>query len=226
MTALLFVVRRAWLPVGLFALTVVAAWAADLKLAQRRGWRTFIVTALVLGMIQLLFHRGGATLMAIAGLTITHEGLRNAVYVGFRFLDVILLSYMFVLTTDPNDLAYGLMQVGMPYRYGFALVTALRLVPIFEREAQTIYNAQRARGIGHDVKSPARFVTWMRQLLMPLLSSGLGKVDRLAASMDGRSFGRYPERTFLRQRSFTRHDAFALGSLILIVVSLLILAYA
>jgi energy-coupling factor transport system permease protein len=137
----------------------------------------------------------------------------------------VLLSYLFVLTTDPNDLAYGLMQIGLPYRYGFALVTALRLVPIFEREAQTVYNAQRTRGIGHDVRSPARFVAWMRQLLMPVLSSALGKVDRLAVSMEGRSFGRYPQRTFLKQCPFVRRDTVALGVLVITVAIILIAIY-
>ncbi len=70
-------------------------------------------------------------------------------HVGARFLDVVLLSYLFVLTTEPNLLAYGLMQVGLPYRFGFALVTALRLVPVFEKEGETVYRAQLARGIAY-----------------------------------------------------------------------------
>ena len=225
MTALLFAVQQAWLAVALLALVIVAAWHSGLHLTERRGWRTFAMTALALGFVQLVFHREGAALVTIGGITITREGVRNAVFVGARFLDIVLLSYLFVLTTDPNDLAYGLMQIGLPYRYGFALVTALRLVPIFEQEAQTVYNAQRARGIGHDVKSPVRFMAWIRQLLMPILSSALGKVDRLAVSMEGRSFGRYAHRTFLRQRPFARRDGLALGVLIIAVLSLLILTY-
>ncbi|MGC9346809.1 MAG: energy-coupling factor transporter transmembrane component T family protein [Anaerolineae bacterium] len=224
-TILLFVVQQPWVPLGLLGLAIAAAWHSNLRLIGRPGWRTFVVTALVLGVVQLLFNRDGSPLVTIGGLTVTTGGVRNAVYVSVRFLDVVLLSYLFVLTTDPNDLAYGLMQIGLPYRYGFALVTAIRLVPIFEREAQTVYNAQRARGIGHDVNSPVRFVTWMRQLLMPILSSALGKVDRLAVSMEGRSFGRYPQRTFLKQRPFARRDSLALGALIVTVTGVLIAIY-
>ncbi|MGI6708007.1 MAG: hypothetical protein ACOX33_02585 [Dethiobacteria bacterium] len=36
----------------------------------------------------------------------------------FRFLNIIGSSYLFVATTDPNRLAYALMQAGLPYRYG------------------------------------------------------------------------------------------------------------
>jgi energy-coupling factor transport system permease protein len=130
-----------------------------------------------------------------------------------RFLSVVLLSYLFVLTTEPNELAYGLMRAGLPYRYGFALVTALRLVPVFEEEGQTVYRAQLARGVEYDVRSPRRVVVLARQFFLPLLVSALGKVDALAVSMEGRCFGRYPSRTFLREVRATWRDGIALGLL-------------
>ena len=133
---------------------------------------------------------------------------------------MIWMSYLFVLTTEPNALAYGLMQAGLPYRYGFALITALRLVPVFEQEGQTVYQAQLARGIAYDRGGPRRFVTLARQFFLPLLVSALGKVDALAVSMEGRCFGKYPRRTFLRQVRFTRRDALALGVLALSLATL------
>jgi energy-coupling factor transporter transmembrane protein EcfT len=52
-----------------------------------------------------------------------------------------------------------------------------------------------------------------RQLFFPLLVSALGKADSLAVSMEGRCFGRYPTRTFLRQTHLARRDAIALALL-------------
>jgi energy-coupling factor transport system permease protein len=120
-----------------------------------------------------------------------------------------------VLTTEPNDLALALMRAGLPYRYGFTLITALRLVPTFEQEGQIVYNAQLARGVRYDIKSPRRFMTLVRQFLLPLLVSALGKVDSLSVSMEGRCFGKYRTRTFLRELHATWRDGLALGLLVL-----------
>ena len=178
-----------------------------LRLGGLRGLRLLAGTALQLALLQVLFQRQGAVLFRLGPLAPTTGGLAAGAYVGGRFLAVVLCSYLFVLTTDPSDLAYALMQAGLPYRFGFALVTALRLVAVFEEEGQTVYRAQLARGVQYDVRSPRRLLVLARQFLLPLLISALGKVDGLAVSMEGRCFGKYPTRTFLKQVRFTRADA-------------------
>jgi len=212
-TVLVFVVRSPWLVAAVAALLVLAFPLAGLHLSRLRGTRLFVTTALLLGLLQILFVHEGETLLQIGPLAVTVGGLQAAAYVAGRFLSVILLSYLFVLTTEPNDLAYALMRAGVPYRYGFALITALRLVPVFEQEGQTVYHAQLARGVQYDVRSPRRFVTLARQFFLPLLVSALGKVDALAVSMEGRCFGKYPTRTFVREVHATRLDGLAIGLL-------------
>jgi energy-coupling factor transport system permease protein len=115
------------------------------------------------------------------------------------------------------------MQMGLPYRYGFALITALRLVPIFEQEGRIVYHAQLARGIQYDTRHPRRLVTLARQFFMPILVSALTKVDTLAVSMEGRCFGRSSRRTFLREVRVTRWDVVALTLLGLTLLGLILL---
>ena len=62
-----------------------------------------------------------------------------------RFVNIIGSSYLFVAITDPNRLAYSLMQVGLPYRFGFMLITALRFIPVFQLELEQVKNAQMAK---------------------------------------------------------------------------------
>jgi energy-coupling factor transport system permease protein len=145
--------------------------------------------------------------------------ITNGIYIGGRFLALISLSYLFVLTTEPSALAYSLMQVGLPYRYGFVFITALRLVPIFEVEANTVYQAQLTRGVQYDVRSPRRFVILARQLILPLLVSALSKVDELAVSMEGRCFGKYATRTYRRVPSYSSKDVLALSLFVIGVLS-------
>jgi energy-coupling factor transport system permease protein len=216
-TVFVFSVRSPWAVVGIVALLLLSFHVAGVRLGRVRGTRLFVTTALLLGLLQVLFVREGVALVEIGPLAVTSGGVERGVYVAGRFLSVILLSYLFVLTTEPNDLAYALMRAGLPYRYGFALITALRLVPTFEQEGQIVYNAQLARGVRYDVRSPRRLLTLARQFVLPLLVSALSKVDALAVSMEGRCFGKYPSRTFLREVRATWLDAVAVGVLVVAV---------
>lgn len=212
-TAFVFAVRSPWAVLAVLGLTLLGLAAARLRLRGLLGVRLFAVMALFLVLLQLAFVREGRVLFRLGPLAPTAGGLEAGVYVAGRFLSVVLLSYLFVLTTEPSDLSCALVQAGLPYRYGFALVTALRLVPAFEQEAQTVYNAQLARGVRYDVRSPRRFLILGRQFFLPLLVSALGKVDSLAVSMEGRCFGKYRTRTYLREVSFSCRDAVALALL-------------
>ena len=221
-TMLVFAIRSPWLVAAVVGLLLLGFPVAGVQLRSVRGTRLFVTTALLLGLLQAVFVDQGAVLLEIGPLTVTAGGVESGIYVAGRFLSVVLLSYLFVLTTEPNDLAYALMRAGLPYRYGFALITALRLVPTFEQEGQTVYNAQLARGVQYDVRSPRRFLALARQFILPLLVSTLGRVDALAVSMEGRCVGKYPSRTFLREVRATWRDAVAVGVLILVIAVVLV----
>lgn len=221
-TVLLFVLRSPWGTLVLTAALLAAFPLSRLPLLRLRGLRPLTITALSLGVLQVLFRREGSVLLQLGPLAVTEGGVETGVYVAGRFVGMVLLSYLYVLTTEPNELAYALMQGGLPYRYGFALITALRMVPMFEREAQIVYEAQLARGVRYDAQgtlNPRRLVRLARQLFFPLLTSALGKADILAASMEGRCFGRYPTRTYLRQTGFARRDGVALALLVACVLT-------
>jgi energy-coupling factor transport system permease protein len=205
-TILVFLVRSPAFIVGITGLLFWVSFVSKISVLNIRGFRMFLSTAFILAVVQLIFNRDGRIVIQLGLLKITDEGIQASIYIAGRFLIVVLLSYLFVYTTSPNDLAYALMQAGMPYRFGFTLITALRLVPIFEQEGEIVYNAQLARGVQYDVKRPRRFLLLARQFALPLLVSSLGKVDTLSVSMEGRCFGKHQKRTYLRQTAFTQLD--------------------
>lgn len=214
LSVFVFIVPNPWTALGLAGLALLLFPLCRLSLGRRRGLRLIAGTALLLFLLQVFLNRQGTALFRLGPLAPTDAGLAAGLYVGGRFLAMVLYSYLFVLTTDPSDLAYALMQAGLPYRFGFALVTALRLAAVFEEEGQIVYRAQLARGVQYDVRSPRRILLLARQFFMPLLVSALGKVDSLAVSMEGRCFGKYRQRTFLKPVSFTRWDGAALALLL------------
>lgn len=225
-TVFVFATQNAWVVTGVLLLILLAFPLNRLPLRHARGAVFFISSAVMLFLVQVLFVRTGTALRHVGPVTITSGGLKAGLYVAARLLSVIGLGYLFVFTTEPNALAYGLMQAGLPYRYGFALVTALRLAPVFEQEAQTVYQAQLARGIAYDRGGLKRFLTLARQFFLPLLVSALGKVDALAVSMEGRCFGKYTRRTFLHETRFERRDIVALILLATLLIALSITKFA
>ncbi len=219
-TVCAFAVRSPWAALSvLCGLCGLWLWLAP---GRVRGVRLAVITSTALAIVQMLFRTEGTVWVQLGWLRLTTAGISTGVYVGARFLGIVLLSYLFVRTTDPNALAYALMQVGLPYRFGFALVTALRLVPVFEQEGETVYRAQIARGMAYDRTGPRRWLILARQFILPLLVSALSKVDALAVSMEGRGFGQYQRRTFLREVPFTRTDILATGALLLALATLVL----
>jgi energy-coupling factor transporter ATP-binding protein EcfA2/energy-coupling factor transporter transmembrane protein EcfT len=215
--------------VALLVVLVLAATLGGVDLRRGRFFGLAVWSATFLLLLQALFYRQGETLVHLwpfAGgrWPVTDAGVLRGVRVGARFLVIVLSSQAFVLSTDPGALAYALMRAGLPYRFGFALVTALRLVPIFRTEATTVYQAQLVRGVrydalrGHLGHALRRAFLLLRQLMLPLIISALRKVDALAVSMEGRQFGRYPRRTYLRRADWRPADW--AGAALLIVFGL------
>ncbi len=151
-------------------------------------------------LIQVIFWHEGHIVwfFSIAGLRVSvwSEGLIRGVGISLRFLNVVGSSYLFVSVTNPNQMAYALMQAGLPYRYGFMLITSLRFIPLFKLELTQIRNAQMAKGIDLQDKSLKGLARQVRHTFLPLLVSALEKVDALTMSMEGRAFGLHPTRTY------------------------------
>jgi len=213
LTVLLFASPSWMLALGLLVGCLAAFPLNGFSFTKRRGVRLFLTTAVFLLLLQMLFNRQGEILWQVGLFALTREGLDSGILVAARFLCIILLSTLFVLSTSPKDFAYALMQAGLPYRFGFALVTALRFAPIFEQEAIQVYQAQLARGVAYDRRDLRRLITLARQFTLPLLISIFHKVNALAYSMEGRSFGRYPNRSYYQPIVIGRIDWIAAGVL-------------
>ena len=191
---------------GFLLVIICAFYLSKYNILKLQGSRFAILTSIVIGLFHIIFNHEGSVLMNIGFLTVTRAGFENAVLVSSRFLAFVLTGYLFVLTTEPNNFVYSLMQLGLPYRFGFALITAVRLVPIFANEANTIFQAQVTRGVVYSLSAPGKFFMNIFQFLKVLLISTIKKVDAMVLSMEGRSFGAMSKRTFSRRIGYSGRD--------------------
>ena len=213
-TVAVFVFDSAVLPVVAVTCTVGLLWSAGVPPWRIPGARALLILGLGIVALHAAVVREGDPLVG----PVTTVGLVNGVRAAGRLLAVILMSALFVTTTEPVSLACALMSVGLPYRWGFALVTALRLAPIFRVEAHHVYRAQLVRGVAYDASGPRRWWLILRHLCLPLLVSALRTAHSLSLSMEGRAFGLHRRRTYMRQVTAGRADAVA-GALLLVSIA-------
>lgn len=176
-----------------------------------RKLRVILIFGLMMLLVQVISVRQGHLLLELVlldtvRLQVWTAGLAAGLLMMFRFVNIIASSYLFVSTTDPNKLVYALMQAGLPYRYGFMIITSLRFIPIFNREMAIIRNAQMAKGIDMEGISLPKVLRMTKYLLIPLVICALNKVDYLAISMESRAFGLHPGRTYLFEQIATRKE--------------------
>jgi len=155
-----------------------------------------------------------------AGYTVTAKNLETAAAMTLRFIVLVESFSIFFLTTSPDHLGLALEQTHIPYEFCFAFTTAVRFVPVLAEEAQTIMDAQKARGLelerGNFLKRIRNYIP----ILIPLIVSAIRRSLELAEAMESRAWGATKKRTNLYVLKMRR------GDLVLIAVTAGILAAA
>lgn len=202
-----------------------------IKLSRRRT-KFIILFSVILLLFQVLITVNGTILGFIIPrintigpyFPITDYGLERGLSISLRFLLIIFSSMLFVAVTDPTLLAHSLTKLRIPYRYTFALVIALRFLPLFESENQIVRQAQRSRGIQPEVRGFKKILRTIQYMFFPLLVSSLSRVETLSLSMDGRGFGYHKTRKYLRKSSWKILDTVTLLVVIIFIILCVFLA--
>ncbi|MCK5389040.1 MAG: energy-coupling factor transporter transmembrane protein EcfT [Candidatus Thorarchaeota archaeon] len=189
----------------------------SLKLSRNRT-KFIIIFSIILLIFQVLITVNGTVLGFIIPqlnnigplFPITDYGIERGLSIASRFLLVVLSSMLFVAVTDPTLLAHSLTRLKIPYRYSFALVIALRFLPLFDSENQVVRMAQKSRGIQPEVGGFRKIFRTIQYTFFPLLVSSLSRVESLAISMDGRGFGYSENRTYFRKSQWRISDTLLL----------------
>ncbi|TFG10739.1 energy-coupling factor transporter transmembrane protein EcfT [Candidatus Thorarchaeota archaeon] len=205
---------------GAFGLLVLSVLVLTFRLAKvslarlTRKMRFILVFSILLFIVQVLVTTNGTVFLYLIprigqvgpALPVTDYGISRGVSIMLRFLVIVLSSMLFVATTDPTLLSYALTDIGIPYRYAFGLVVALRFLPLFDQENETVRMAQHSRGIYPEVGGLHKILRTIRYTFFPLLVSALMKAESLSLSMDGRGFGYQDTRTYLRRPTWRHRD--------------------
>jgi len=132
-----------------------------------------------------------------SGYTLTAANVESAAGLTLRFVVLIESFSIFFLTTSPDHLGLALEESRVPYEFAFAFTTAVRFVPVLAEEAQTIMDAQKARGLELEKGSFLKKIRNYIPVLIPLIVSAIRRSLELAEAMESRAWGATKKRTNL-----------------------------
>jgi energy-coupling factor transport system permease protein len=153
------------------------------------------------------------------------SSLEYASSMSLRFLVLVESFSIFFLTTSPDHLSLALEQSHVPYEFTFAFTTAVRFVPVLAEEAQTIMDAQKARGLelerGNFMKRVRNYIP----ILIPLIVSAIRRSLELAETMESRGWGAVKKRTNLYILKMKAGDWLLITISIILLVSVVYVRY-
>jgi len=141
-----------------------------------------------------------------AGYVVLATNVEWAAAMTLRFVVLVESFSVFFLTTSPDHLGLALELTRVPYEFAFAFTTAVRFVPVLAEEAQTIMDAQKARGLELEKGNFMKRIRNYIPVLIPLIVSAIRRSLELAEAMESRAWGATKKRTNLYALKLRRGD--------------------
>ncbi len=156
----------------------------------------------------------------------TSEQLFYELNVLIKYFTVIPAVFIFLVTTDPSELAASINGVGIPYPVAYSVAIALRYIPDVQDEFRRIKNAQEARGIEMSSKAPLMVrIKRTSDIIFPLLFSTMERIDVVSNAMELRGFGKKKNRTWYSKKRLKAADIMVLAGVIIFAVAALFITY-
>ncbi len=202
----------------LFALVLLLWKSAGLPLSRLKKYLAYLTGMIVfLIIIQSFFLPGNINLVKpifpegfpiLPGRGfVSLKGIVMGVLLGFRLFVLIMLMPTFIMTTTVNEMAVGMVRMGLPYKIAYLATTSINMIPSLQDEATTIMEAQKMRGFS--VFEEGRFREKMKAfpaLVVPLVIGAMRRAQAMGVAMDARAFGAGKSRTYRLTLKMTGSD--------------------
>jgi energy-coupling factor transport system permease protein len=155
---------------------------------------------------------------------LNNPGFDAGFVVFLRAINYGAISYLFVYSTRPADLAIGLMQnLRMPPALAYSIFTAVQFMPALRADLRQLRLARNLRSVDGRTRwrdLPAAYAG----MLVPLLAGAIRRAQRSAISMEARGLAHPMTRSYLRQSTFGRHDVVFLAVAAVLAAAIVVAA--
>ena len=178
-----------------------------------KGMKAIIFILIITVFFNMLF-TPGEVIFTFWRLTITKEGVFQALRMAVRLSYLIIGSSIMTLTTTPNQLTDAMENLFSPlkvikvpvHEISMMMSIALRFIPILMEETDKIMKAQIARGADFESGNLIKRVTNMIPLLVPLFVSAFQRANDLAMAMEARCYHGGEGRTQMKPLRYEKRD--------------------
>lgn len=198
----------------ILAFILLSVWLSKVpfKLVLK-GLKPLMVIIGITFIINVLLTKG-EVLFQIGPLTITKEGLSQAVFMALRLIFLITGTSLLTLTTSPIALTDGIekllspfKRIGLPaHELAMMMTIALRFIPTLMEETDKIMKAQMARGADFESGNIINRARNLVPLLVPLFINAFRRADELAIAMEARCYRGGEHRTRLNELKLNHKD--------------------
>lgn len=189
----------------------VAVLAAHAGANLRRLRPLLIVIPLGTILVWTFFFRGPASVAGSRSFGPSWLGFVFGLGMGLKLLSFLLLNVVLLSTTRVEELTGAFTRLGLPYRVGFTLTLAFRLVPLFVDSAGTVLQAQRLRSLGTETRGLLARLRQTVPVIIPVFMSALRRADQMAIALDMRGFSLPGARGAIVERRLGLHDVVAVA---------------
>jgi energy-coupling factor transport system permease protein len=159
-------------------------------------------------------------------LFVEREALLYGFSTALRIIITVVAGMIFLSTTRNEEVAIGLVRLGIPYRFAFAVSTALRLVPTIVATGLTIGQAQRSRGLDLDSGNVIQRIRKHLPLLVPVFVTTVRSTNVFSMALESKGFGAGSGRTFFLHTAMGRRDALVMVAFVALLAGCIALRLA
>ena len=172
----------------------------------RRIWFILVTIAILTVILWSIFGSGQTPLFLFVEL----EALLYGISIALRIDITVIAGMIFLSTTRNEEVAIGLVRLGIPYRFAFAVSTALRLVPTIVTTGFAISEAQRSRGLDLESGNIIQRIRKHVPLLVPVFVSTIRSTNVFSMALESKGFGAGSKRTFFLKTAMGWRDVLVL----------------
>ncbi len=132
--------------------------------------------------------------------------LFTGIVLSLRLLALSSSMSWFFLSSTPEDIGRAMSVAGFPLELTFSFIMAIRFIPVIYDEFQSIYDAQRSRGLELEKGGFRNRIRNLMPILIPLLVGTIRRTYEIADAMEVRAFGASPRRTTYKPLKFNKND--------------------
>jgi len=195
-----------------------------------RSLKPVIPVLIVTAVINVFFFEG-EEIFRLWIISVTDEGVKNAVFMLIRVTALIVGSSVLTYTTSPIELTGAIEKLLAPlkvlkfpvHELAMMMTIALRFIPTLIEETEKIISAQKARGADFEHGSLRERAKAVIPILVPLFISAFRRAEELALAMECRCYRGGEGRTRMKQMKVKPADIVALAVSVIFLAAVIVI---